>query len=157
MNIIHRVTESGHSTVMNERWILVASREEARIFSLTAERDLVLIADIGNPTARLKLQDLESDTPGRVSDNRMRARYPLRSEETSVERLLRDFYREVFDFLEKKFFAHEFSHLTCIAEPRLLGILRRLYPSALERIKPDEIPKDLSFEPPPNIAKYLHR
>lgn len=143
--------------MMNERWILVASREEARIFALTAEQDLVLIADIGNPTARLKLQDLESDTPGRVSDNRMRARYPLRSEETSKERQLQDFYREVFDLLEKKFFAHEFSRLTCIAEPRLLGILRRLYPSALVRIKPDEIPKDLSFEPPPKIAKYLHR
>jgi protein required for attachment to host cells len=140
---------------MDDHWILVASRDEARIFSISQDRTLNLVADIGNPTARLKLQDLESDRPGRASDNRMRARYPLRSEETSRERLLQNFYRDVFDLLEKKLLLHDFSRLTCIAEPRLLGILRSLYPSALVRISPEEIPKDLSFESPPKIMKYL--
>ena len=145
----------GNNQTMNKRWILVASREEARIFSLEADRTLKLIADIGNQLGHLRLQDLEADTPGRVADNRMRARYPLRSEQTSKERAICNFYREVFDLLEKKLYDHEFDTLTCIAEPRLLGILRRLYPTAVKRIEPDEIRKDLSFESPPQIIKHI--
>jgi protein required for attachment to host cells len=140
---------------MKEEWILVASRDEARIFSRRGMGPLSLICDMGNPVGRLKAQDLESDTPGRSTDNRMRARHAYSTEESMRDRFLRDFYREVLERIEKADFAHQYDTLTLIAEPRLLGIIRALLPPGVKSSVTREIAKDLSFEDDKNILERL--
>lgn len=140
---------------MKTEWILVASREEARIFSRRGVGPLTLLCDLGNPTGVLKLQDLESDSPGRSTDNRMHARHPYSTEESSKERALRTFYREVIDRLERGLFEHQFDALTLIAEPRLLGTIRALVPGGLRTTIHREIAKDLSYEGDKQILARL--
>jgi protein required for attachment to host cells len=140
---------------MKTEWILVASREEARIFSRHGVGQLSLICDLGNPSGLLRLQDLESDWPGRSTDNRMRARHPYSSQESSKERALRNFYREVVDRLERGLFEHSFDGLTLIAEPRLLGTIRSLLPEAIKNAVDREIAKDLSYEGEKQILSRL--
>ncbi len=140
---------------MKKEWILVASREEARIFSRRGVGPLQLIVDFGNPTGRLKAQDLESDEPGRATDNRMRARHAYQTHESAKERALRNFYREVIDRIQHANFDHEYDSLTLIAEPRLLGIIRALLPQEVHSSVMREIPKDLSYEDDKSILSRL--
>lgn len=140
---------------MKEEWILVASREEARIFSRSGVGPLRLVVDMGNPTGRLKAHDLESDAPGRATDNRMRARHAYSTEESVRDRALRTFYREVIDRIERAHFDRDFDSLTLIAEPRLLGIIRALLPPGIQSSVMREIPKDLSYEDDSTILSRL--
>jgi protein required for attachment to host cells len=140
---------------MKHEWILVSSRDEARLFARQGVGPLRLVSDMGNIAGRLKPQDLESDTPGRSTDNRMHARHALSTEESKKDRYLRDFYREVVDRLERGLYDHEYDSLTIIAEPRLLGIIRELLPEKVKRSVTREIPKDLSYEEEPQIIKRL--
>jgi protein required for attachment to host cells len=140
---------------MKQEWILVASREEARIFGRRGIGPLELVCDMGNISGRLKLGELESDAPGRSTDNRMRARHALSTEESSKERALRDFYRDVADRLERGLYDQEYESLTLIAEPRLLGIVRALLPEKVTRKVTREIPKDLSYEEDKQILARL--
>jgi protein required for attachment to host cells len=140
---------------MKQEWILVASREEARVFGRRGVGPLELVCDMGNIAGRLKLQDLESDAPGRSTDNRMRARHALSSEESAKDRALRDFYRDVADRLERGLYDQEYDSLTLIAEPRLLGIVRALLPEKVTRKITREIRKDLSYEEETQILARL--
>lgn len=133
----------------------MASREDARIFSRSGIGPLTLVCDIGNPSGLLKRQDLESDRPGRSTDNRMWARHAYSNQESSKERALRNFYREVVDRLERGLFDHAFDGLTLIAEPRLLGTIRSLLPEGLSRRVDREISKDLSYEEERQILARL--
>ncbi len=142
-------------SAMKTEWILVASREEARIFSRSGAGPLSLVCDMGNPAGLLKLQDLESDWPGRSTDNRMRARHSYSTQESSKERSLRNFYRVVVDRIERGLFEHAFDGLTLIAEPRLLGTIRSLLPEAIIKVVDREISKDLSYEGEKQILARL--
>jgi protein required for attachment to host cells len=140
---------------IKREWILVASREEVRVYARRGIGPLSLQYDIGNPTGALKPQDLESDSPGRCTDNQMRARHAYSTQESAKERALRDFYREVLDTVQHALFEHRFDTLTLIAEPKLLGILRHLLSDGLKRVLVREIPKDLSYEPEDQIRQRL--
>ncbi len=85
----------------------------------------------------------------------MWARHPYSTEESSKERSLRNFYREVVDRLERGSFDHAFDHLVLIAEPRLLGTIRSLLPERLTIRVVREISKDLSYEEERQILERL--
>ena len=140
---------------MKHEWILVASRQEARIFRRSGVSPLTLLFDVGNPTGLLKAQELESDRPGRASDNRMRARHAYSTQESIRDRALKNFYRDIIDRLERGVYDHEFDELTIIAEPRLLGIIRSLLPDGIKSKVTKEVSKDLSYEEAPDILKRL--
>lgn len=140
---------------MKQEWIVVASRDEVRIFARSGVRPLELISEFGNPAGMLRTKDLESDSPGRATDNRMRARHAYSTEESSRDRSLKTFYREIIEILQRGAFEHRFESLTIIAEPRLLGILRLLLPPQLHALVHHEILKDLSYEEPAEILARL--
>lgn len=133
----------------------MASREEARLYSRRGVGPISLICDMGNPAGLLKAQDLESDAPGRASDNRMRARHAYSTQESIRERTLRNFYREVIDRLERGVYDHECDCITIMAEPRLLGIIRGLLPPEVQKRVSREIPKDLAYEEEKQILARL--
>jgi protein required for attachment to host cells len=140
---------------METTWIVVASRDEVRIFSRRGREHLVLEKDIGNPLGRLKEGDLVSDKQGASTDNRMRARQSYSTEESARERALKDFYREVCEQLDHALATHQFNQLVLIAEPRLLGYVRGILSKNLLRVVSQEIPKDLSMERDLEIEQRL--
>ena len=140
---------------MEVTWIMVASREEVRIFSRVGRRPLKLERDIGNPFGRLKNHDLEGDKAGAANDNRMRHRPAYSTEESAKERSLKDFYREVCEQLDHALSIHQFDRLVLIAEPRLLGYIRCILSRNVERAVSNTIPKDLSAERDQEIESRL--
>lgn len=140
---------------METTWIVVASRDEVRIFSRKGREHLILERDIGNPLGRLKERDFVSDKQGASTDNRMRARQSYSTEESARERALKDFYREVCDQLDHALSTHQFSKLVIVAEPRLLGYIRGIVSKNVLRAISQEIPKDLSMERDLEIEQRL--
>lgn len=140
---------------METTWIVVASRDEVRIFSRKGKEHLVLERDIGNPLGRLKEHDLVSDKQGASTDNRMRARQSYSLEESARERALKDFYREVCDQLDHALATHQFNKLVLVAEPRLLGYIRGIISKNVYRAISQEISKDLSMERDAEIEQRL--
>jgi protein required for attachment to host cells len=140
---------------MNTTWIVVASRDEVRIFSREGKGPLTLINDIGNPLGRAHARDLVTDKAGCSNDNRKPGRPAYSTEESPRDRVLRDFYREVCDHLEHDLDIHLYQHLVLIAEPRLLGIVRELLSPKVKKVITEEISKDLSYENPADILERL--
>lgn len=140
---------------METTWILVASRDEVRIFSRIGRGHIKLERDIGNPLGRLKNQDLESDKAGAANDNRIWGRPAYSSEESAKERTLKDFYREVCDQVDHSLSLHQFDRLVLIAEPRLLGYIKGMLSTNVERAVTQTIPKDLSAEREGEIESRL--
>lgn len=140
---------------METTWVVVASRDETRIFSRIGRGHLKLERDIGNPLGRLKNQDLESDKAGAANDNRFQGRPAYSTEESAKERALKDFYREVCDQLDHACSTHQFDKLVLIAEPRLLGYVRGMLSKNVERAISQTIPKDLSSERDSEIESRL--
>jgi protein required for attachment to host cells len=141
---------------MNKSWIIVASRDEARVFSReTPTSHLFLELDIGNPFGRLRTGDINSDKAGASTDNRMRGHHAYSTEEDPRDRLLKSFYREILEQVRLAFIAKRFDTLVLVAEPRLLGMLRALLPEMLQRVVTKEVSKDLSFAPVHSLERRL--
>ena len=110
---------------MAPRWILVANRTLARLFLLTDKSTpLVLLREFHNDEGKLRNKELQSDKPGRSTDNRARARHSYSQEEDARERVLANFCRTVSGHLNAEQHAGKFSKLIIFAEPQVLGNLR---------------------------------
>ena len=140
---------------MDTTWIVVASRDEVRIFERKGKKDLTLVTDIGNPAGKLHPRDLVSDKAGTSSDNRMRRRLAYSTEQSPKERSLINFYREIGDQIDLALNKQKFDRLILIAEPRLLGILRTVLPSSVHGVIIQEIHKDLAFATEEQIMERL--
>ena len=140
---------------MNTTWIVVASRDEVRIFSRDGKGPLTIVNEIGNPLGRAQARELVTDRAGAGNDNRKPGRPAYSTEESPRDRILRDFYRVVCDQLEHDIDIHLYEHLILIAEPRLLGIIRALLSPKVKRVITEEIPKDLWHEKPDEIRQRL--
>jgi protein required for attachment to host cells len=140
---------------MDTTWIVVASRDEVRIFERKGKKDLTLVTDIGNPEGKLRPRDLVSDKAGTSSDNRMRRRLAYSTEQSPKERSLINFYEEISDQIDLALNKQKFDRLILIAEPRLLGILRAILPSSVHGVIIQEIHKDLAFATEEQIMERL--
>jgi protein required for attachment to host cells len=141
---------------MSTTWILVASRDEVRVFSRQGTgRALTLEIDIGNPSGRLKNSDIDSDRAGRSTDNRMHARHAYSSEVSPRDHLLHGFYTEILTTLRLAYLQQRFDDLILVAEPRLLGVIRERLPEILRPVITREVPRDLSFASPQQLASRV--
>ena len=140
---------------MDRTWIVVASRDEVRIFERVGTNPISLITDIGNPEGRWRAQDFVSDRAGASNDNRKPGRPCYSTEQSPKERSLVHFYDEISDQLDLALDKGRFERLIIVAEPRLLGILRSLMPTSLHRVIVQEIHKDLSFADVKQIEERL--
>ena len=136
-------------------WVVIASRDQVRLFSRRGLSKLMLEWEVGNSAGRLRNQDIESDRHGASTDNRYRGQHAYSTEEEARERLLKDFYREIFAKLEHDFVTQKVDRLVIAAEPRLLGVIRQLLPASLDRALTQEIRKDLWHEQADSIGGRL--
>lgn len=123
--------------------IVACSAAEAR-FYLSERRfgEWVLLDRLENPGATLREQELNSDRPGRAFDRLGRGRHAMSPEETARQHGLLTFAHDIAQHLAKGHSAGRFSQLVLIAEPSLLGLLRRKLSAPLKRSLCFEVPKN---------------
>jgi protein required for attachment to host cells len=128
-------------------YIVACSGAEARIFF--SERrfgnwsQLELLA---NPGATMREQDRNTDRPGRTFDSFGKGRHAMSPEESVRDHELQTFAGDISQYLSKAHTAGQFRQLVLIAEPTILGFIRRKLPAPLKRA--------LSFEVPKNPADF---
>ena len=123
--------------------IVACCAAEARLY-ISARRfgDWTLIETMDNPGATLREQEYNSDKPGRAFDRLGRGRHAMSPEETARQHSLQAFAHDIALNLSKSFSAGRFTHLVLVAEPSLLGLLRRKLPAPLKRVLSCEVPKN---------------
>jgi protein required for attachment to host cells len=123
-------------------WIIVADSSNARIFARPRQRGcLQEIADLVNPSGRLKQSDLDTGKPGRSFDEFGKGRHALEPRNGRRTKEAGRLARQISEYL----FRHnrDFDGLILICAPRFLGQLRKqLDPSMQEKIL-GEIKKDV--------------
>lgn len=101
-----------------------------------------LIGTMDNPAATLREKDFSTDRPGRAFDRLGRGRHAISPEETAKQHELQSFAHEIAQHLMKAHAAGGFTKLVLIAEPAVLGHLRRKLSSPLKRSLCREVPKN---------------
>src|SRR5690606_16015770 len=100
------------------------------------------LEQLENPAAALKDQDRNTDRPGRGYDSFGGGRHTISPEESVRERELLGFANEIAQYLSKAHAAGRFKRLVLVAEPTILGFVRRKLPAPLKRTLSFEIPKN---------------
>jgi protein required for attachment to host cells len=114
-------------------WAVVMDRSRALFFEKTSsDSEAKLIKKISNPEGRVHAMDLVSDRPGRSFDSNSRRqngqaseRHSLSSSVSPQEEAAHKLAHKVADCLEEGRGQNRYEHLILVAEPRLLGVLRR--------------------------------
>ena len=109
-------------------WIVVASAREARILEKTAGHELHQIKIIRNPLGREHNRAMTTDKPGmnRGKSFSGSGLHTLAKENSPHEDALQAFAKKFVDDLFHELEMKKVEHLTLIAEPHLLGKLKRL-------------------------------
>jgi protein required for attachment to host cells len=123
--------------------IVACSAAKAR-FYLSERRfgDWTLLDRMNNPDATLREHEFNSDRPGRAFDRFGRGRHAMSPEESARHHGLQTFAHDIAQHLAKEHSAGRFSQLVLIAEPSLLGLLRRKLSASLKRSLCFEVPKN---------------
>ena len=130
-------------------WVLIADGGRARILrrKSTREENEVQADDLVFEIDHKTLGEIMSDRPGRsfASEGARRSAMEYRSEpEKDQEARFAD---TLVGELERRLRAREFHRLAIIAEPRMLGTLRRKLSPALQQTVVAEFAKDLTKMP----------
>jgi protein required for attachment to host cells len=124
-------------------YIVACSGAEARIFF--SERRFGNWNQLGllqNPGATLREQDRNTDRPGRTFDSFGKGRHAMSPEESGREHDLQNFAGDISQYLSKAHTAGQFKQLVLIAEPTILGFIRRKLSAPLKRVLSFEVPKN---------------
>jgi protein required for attachment to host cells len=124
-------------------YIVACSGAEARIF--LSERRFGNWSQLGlleNPSATMRDQDRNTDRPGRAFDSFGKGRHAMSQEESPRDRELQNFASDISQYLSKAHTAGQFKQLVLIAEPTILGFIRRKLSAPLKRALSFEVPKN---------------
>lgn len=140
-----------------KHWIVAASSSSARYFSAPGlQVPMEEHFSIDNAEARLREKDLTTDRAGKFGDDGPGAHgYGIR--DTAVRKSQQDFARSVVDHIEKARAAGEFQHLSIVATPEFLGMMRKHMSPTTQRMVLEEVTKDLSGESAERIQASLTR
>jgi protein required for attachment to host cells len=128
-------------------YIVACSGAEARIF-LSERRfgNWSQLELMENPGASLRDQDRNTDRAGRAFDGVGKGRHAMGQEESVRDRELQVFACDIAQYLSKAHAAGQFRQLVLVADPTVLGFVRRKLSAPLKRA--------LSFEVPKNPADF---
>jgi protein required for attachment to host cells len=138
---------------MDANWIVAANAGRARFFSLAQPNGRIEeINDMVNTAARLRDNEIETDTLGQraAADSRHNVGLgPTTSSDyqphqTPQQHEAELFARDVAKFLLKAHHEGRFSHLSVVASPEFLGVLRRQLDPQLASKIDAEINKDFT-------------
>lgn len=143
---------------MPTTWVIVAESHQARIFSLEhPSAKLHELEDLTRPAARLKNQELRSDSHGRSFDSGGFGRHAMSTETSPKKHEAIMFAKQITDRLEGGHSNGEFAKLIIVAAPEFLGLLRKKLHPSLQTLVVTEIDKNLGRADPATIKKHLPR
>lgn len=124
-------------------YIVACSGAEARVF-LSQRRfgKWKRVENLENPSAAVRDKERNTDRPGRAFDSFGKGRHAMAQEETGREHELQQFAHSVAQFLAKAQAAGQFKQLILVAEPTVLGFVRRKLSAPLKRSLRFEVPKN---------------
>lgn len=138
-------------------WVLVADGSRARIVrdpgtdTGAKDRPDDLVYEIDHK----QLREIMADKPGRSFASAGARRSAMEYRSDPVQEQEADFAGTLVEELARRHAANEFERLAIVAEPRMLGTLRRKLPSALRAAVVKEVPKDLTKLPPQELREAL--
>jgi protein required for attachment to host cells len=140
---------------------LVADASKARFFKgKSPNSELSEFHDLVNEQIRRDEHDLVTDKEGRFHDNSSpNASGAPRSsaEPTARENSVDDFARSVAKYLNQQSNQGGFEHLAVVAEPKMLGRLRKEFASHTEQKVLEEVTKNLGKAREDEIREHLTR
>lgn len=137
-------------------WVLAADGRRARIFECPTRRgELREIHDLVRPEARLRTRELTSDAPGRSFDGLGAGRHGMDPRHDPKEHNLERFAAEIGELLERGRQEGSFDRLYLVAQPRLLGLLRRTLGETTRKLVAGEVTRGLCDRSPETIRAHL--
>jgi protein required for attachment to host cells len=109
---------------MENCWIIVADSTRARLFRHEPGQHIHEFEDLLNPDARLKEQDLVSDSAGRGLNRSRASRFAMSEPVSHRELAEKEFAHRIAQFLVKARKRGDVQKLHMVAAPRFLGLLR---------------------------------
>ena len=141
----------------NTTWVVIADSSRARLFKAeSALGPLQELAALAHPEARLHVQELTSDLPGRAFDsNGQGGRHAMEQAVDPKENEALKFARQIADYLETAQSESKFNKLVLTAAPKFLGYLRQYLSARVAVLVSQEIDKDLVQHPAQDIRRHL--
>ena len=130
-----------------QSWLVVANGSEATLYKyLAGGTALEEVGGIGNGTRRYQDKDLVTDRPGVMSGggSHIHGKDALTSEESPSDRAKQEFAQDIVDELDDARRADKLHSIDIIAEPSMLGLLRELMDSNLQKLIDKSVSKDAS-------------
>lgn len=126
-------------------WALVANRSQARALEWREKPvpEWEEVACFNHAEGRLQGREVESGPPPRTveSDSRRAAIEPHEDRETVEAKV---FARELCDFVTQAGHRGELDQLVVVAPPKMLGVLRDLFPGPVKQLITLELDKDVA-------------
>jgi len=144
---------------MSNVWVVVADASRARFFrGSSINKPLEEFHDMVNEEMRQDERELVTDKPGRFHDDSS-GNTPQRSsaEPTAKEHSKESFGKEIGKYIEKHRASGDFKHISLIAEPKLLGYVRKEFSNATEESILEEVNKNLTQQDEETIRGKLTR
>ena len=146
---------------MSDFWVVVADATKARFFrGSSPNTPLEEFHDLVNEEGRGDEHDLVTDKEGRFHDDQggTRKGSPRSSTEPSAkEHSVDEFAKSIADFLDRKSSQNAFEHLSILAEPKVLGRLRKTVASHTREKILEEVTKNLTKADEETIREHLER
>ncbi|HTL11532.1 MAG TPA: host attachment protein [Bdellovibrionota bacterium] len=117
----------------HNRWYVLANRTHAVVYTNGAKSPFQFVQRLSNPEGRMMEIELDADKPGRgvssAGQGTFRHAFDRRSH--SHERSAKRFALQIGQALTQAWLTGLFDHLTLVAEPHFLGLLRGALPPAI--------------------------
>jgi len=145
-----------HKQNLSDTWVVVANGIRARIFEVdSSSGTLREIEDLVHPEARLRVQLMHQDAPGRVFDSAGQGRHAVEVERSAKQPEKLRFAHELAQRLDDARAQPEFRRLVLMASPEFLGLLRSKLSDPTSECVVASINKDLTRLEPSEIAGHL--
>jgi protein required for attachment to host cells len=142
-------------TIPSMSWVLVCDGSKALLFQNVGDSQAINLRAVEvrierHPPAR----EGGTDRPGRTIDSMDGSRSSTESKDWH-EAAEAEFVRALVDKLDETTREHRVKHLTVVAPPRALAVLRKHYTAAVRKVVSSEISKDLVKLPTIEIEAHL--
>ena len=141
---------------MDMTWILVADKSHAKLYTMSGRASgLTLKQEWDHEASRKHEQELTSDLPGRTFDSMGDARHAMSQSVDPKDHEAELFAHELITEMDRGRVSNAFKHLSLVAPPEFLGLLRKECNSTLEQLVSDTVDKNLVFEDAETVRDHL--
>lgn len=143
---------------MPKHYLIVVNRHMAKFFtSNLVYSDMAHLMDMQCPEGRSMNRDLVTDKPGRAFVEGGEARNTMDPGQSRVEKEAERFAGEIAQEIDKLRTDHALSQLTLVAEPTMLGLLRKKLSAPARELIRQTFNKDLAQLSDEDIQKSVQR